>query len=326
MTAKINKSAFVAAGIYVILGIVMIAFPETTMKTFCLVLGTIGVILGMINLVSYFSRDVMDSVYKYDFAGGIIMILAGIAFIVKMDKIIELIPMILGVLIIASGLIKLQHSIDLKRIDFNGWVYVLVFSLLCLSVGAVCVLQPDFIASTLVVILGISFLFCGITDLVTLIFLSKKMKETADGTDTEASLNIVEETEKEIKKWFPFGKKDKEAKDTDEENKAGEETLSDNNTDEAEKTEEDKDNEEAGTGFYTNESEDQDAVSDQGIAADQEFSQDQIFSPYQGIAADSESGLYQEVNEDNIKIEGEYSTEDEGKEAFKDTEFKTEDQ
>ena len=138
MEAKINKSAFIAAGIYVILGFVMVFFPETTMKTFCLVLGTIGVVLGMVNLVSYFSRDVMDSVYKYDFAGGIIMILAGIAFIVKMDRIIELIPMILGVLIIASGLIKLQHSIDLKRIDFNGWIYAGVFAAVLIGGCGMC--------------------------------------------------------------------------------------------------------------------------------------------------------------------------------------------
>lgn len=209
MEAKINKSAFVAAGIYIILGIVMIIWPETTMKTFCLVLGTIGVVLGMINLVSYFSRDVMDSVYKYDFAGGVIMILAGILFIVKMDEIIELIPMILGVLIIASGLIKLQHSIDLKRIEFNGWIYVLVFSLLCLSVGVVCVLQPEFIASTLVILLGISFLFCGITDLVTLVFLSKRMKEFTSGSGKETAAENKTDNEKEAKKRFGFGNRDK---------------------------------------------------------------------------------------------------------------------
>lgn len=219
MEAKINKSAFFAAGIYIILGIVMIVFPETTMKTFCLVLGIIGVVLGMINLVSYFSRNVMDSVYRYDFAGGIVMILAGIVFIVKMDRIIELIPIILGVLIIASGLIKLQHSIDLKRIEYSGWVYVLVFSLLCLSVGTVCVLQPDFIASTLVVILGISFLFCGITDLVTLVFLSKRMKEFTKGSVgnnvSQKRATSSDNTETKKGKRFLWGKKSKESEAAD---------------------------------------------------------------------------------------------------------------
>ncbi|MCR5419936.1 MAG: DUF308 domain-containing protein [Lachnospiraceae bacterium] len=177
MEKKINKSIYITAGIYIILGLVMVLFPETTMKTFCLSLGLIAAGLGIINLVTYFSRSVDDSVYRYDFVSGIMLILVGIMFVVKMETVIEYIPVILGVLILLSGVIKLQHAIDLKRIDFNGWLYVLVFSLLCLSIGTVCVLQPSFIASTLVIIMGISFIFCGMTDLITLILLSKRMKQ-----------------------------------------------------------------------------------------------------------------------------------------------------
>ena len=217
MEAKINKSVYVTAAVYIVLGLVMVIYPETTMKTFCLALGAIFAVLGIINLVIYFTRNVMDSVYRYDFVSGVMLILAGLMFIVKMDKIIELIPMILGVLILLDGVIKLQHAIDLKRIDVGGWIYVFVFSMLCLSVGTVCIWQPEFIASTIVVIMGISYIFCGITDFVTIFLLRRKMKSHAADTVVEAvktETDTVTETETvtEKAKWM-FWKKDKDAAD-----------------------------------------------------------------------------------------------------------------
>ena len=200
MGTKINKSVYVTSAIYVVLGLVMVIFPETTMKTFCLTLGAIAAVLGIINLVTYFTRNtVIDSVYRYDFVTGVVLILAGLALIVKMDKVIELIPVLLGILILVNGIIKLQHAIDLKRIEFNGWLYVLVFSLLCLSIGAICVLQPAFIAKTLIIIMGISFIFCGATDFITLFLLAKKMKEYSGNTgNDDISKETVTENSKKV--------------------------------------------------------------------------------------------------------------------------------
>ena len=179
MEKKINKSVFVIPAVYIVLGLVMVIFPETTEKTFCLSLGAIAAVLGIISLVTYFSRDFEDSVYRYDFVNGVMLILLGLLFIVKMEMIIKLIPIMLGVMILANGIMKLQHAIDLKRIEFSGWLYVLVFSLLCLSVGAVCLFRPAFIASTIIILMGISFLFCGITDFITLFLMIRKVKEYA---------------------------------------------------------------------------------------------------------------------------------------------------
>ena len=193
MERRINKSVFVIPVVYIILGLVMVIFPQTTMKTFCLSLGAIAAVLGIVSLISYFSRDVVDFVYRYDFVNGVLLILLGLLFIVKMELITELIPVMLGVMVLANGIMKLQHTIDLKRIGFNGWLYVLVFSLLSLLVGAVCILQPDFIASILVILMGISFLFCGLTDFITLFFLSRRLKEFVNGA-VKDTVDVTDES------------------------------------------------------------------------------------------------------------------------------------
>ena len=193
MKSSINKSVFVIPVVYIILGLVMVIFPQTTMKTFCLSLGAIAAVLGIVSLISYFSRDAVDYVYRYDFVNGVLLILLGLLFIVKMELITELIPIMLGVMILANGVMKLQHAIDLKRIGFNGWLYVLVFSLLSLLVGVVCVLQPAFIAAILVILMGISFLFCGLTDFITLFFLSRRLKEFVNGA-VKDTVDVTDES------------------------------------------------------------------------------------------------------------------------------------
>ena len=195
MKNSINKSVFVIPVVYIILGLVMVIFPQTTMKTFCLSLGAIAAVLGIVSLISYFSRDAVDFVYRYDFVNGVLLILLGLLFIVKMELITELIPIMLGVMILANGVMKLQHAIDLKRIGFNGWLYVLVFSLLSLLVGVVCVLQPGFIAAILVILMGISFLFCGLTDFITLFFLSRRLKAFVNGAIKD-TVDVTDESYK----------------------------------------------------------------------------------------------------------------------------------
>lgn len=202
MEGKISKGTYISAIIYIILGIIMIVYPNATMVMFCYVLSIVTGVLGLINIISYFRRNVIESLYKYDFANGIMLLFISIILVVKSDKIVELIPVILGLLVFASGVIKLQHALDLKKIQFSGWLYVLIIAFLCLSIGAVCILQPAFIAETIVTILGISYLFCGITDVVTIILLAKKMKDYTkdkkEATEKEEAIEAMAQSEGSI--------------------------------------------------------------------------------------------------------------------------------
>ena len=107
MEKSINKSVFVVPAVYIVLGLVMVIFPETTMKTFCFSLGAIAAVMGIINLVTYFSRDAVDFVYRYDFVNGVLLIMLGLLFIVKMEMITELIPVLSRSLYAASRIISL---------------------------------------------------------------------------------------------------------------------------------------------------------------------------------------------------------------------------
>ena len=193
MNKKMNKSVYLTAALYIILGAVLAFYPKITLMMIAYLLAGVAILSGLVSVIYYFSKDVTDTIYRYDFVNGVMMIALGAISILKMDLLMELIPIIMGVLILWNGIIKLQHSIDLNRIKYSGWVYVLIFSLLCVSVGIVLILQPGIIVNTLMVIIGISFLFCGITDIVTLVLLKKRMTEYVNTKDISKEKSVNEE-------------------------------------------------------------------------------------------------------------------------------------
>ncbi|HOO27268.1 MAG TPA: DUF308 domain-containing protein [Lachnospiraceae bacterium] len=195
MVKKMKINTFLVSLLYVVLGVIMILFPKTTMKTICYIFAGILILIGLVYTFSYFKRNIVESYYRYDLVYGLVTILCGVLVISKVDLLIDLIPIVMGLLIFGNGIIKLQHAIDLKRVDFSGWFYVLIFSLLCISIGAVLIVQPAFIAETVTMIIGISFTFSGITDLITLLLLSKKIKDFKNGKAVIIDDGPVDESE-----------------------------------------------------------------------------------------------------------------------------------
>lgn len=161
----------------ILIGIVLIAFPETTMITVGYVFAGCLIILGIVYIIAYFKKDIMEAYYQHDLVIGLVLILIAVCSILKVVMLIELIPVIMGILVFTNGIIKLQHAIDLKRANFRGWVYVLVFASLCMVIGIILLAEPFETIKLFMRLIGVGFVFGGITDIITLYFLTKCIKD-----------------------------------------------------------------------------------------------------------------------------------------------------
>ena len=199
MENKIKRDVYVFAIAFIVMGLVMIFFPQFTLETLCYLISAVLAVLGVFNLVIYFTRDILKDVYRYDFVTGLMMILLAIIFVWRSQLMINLIPIIMGVIVFWNGVTKLQRSIDLLRTGYSGWIFVLILSLMSITVGIFIILQPDFIAQAVMVIIGISLVFGGVSDIITLILLGKRVNEIKKRLpiDTDGSFisedNIVDE-------------------------------------------------------------------------------------------------------------------------------------
>ena len=99
----------------IVLGIILIVFPEITLKTLGYAIGIGIIVLGVISIIFYLARESSDNLNRNDFLLGTVEIVIGICAIIKIAIIIDLLPIAMGIIIIISGCAKLQDTVDLLR-------------------------------------------------------------------------------------------------------------------------------------------------------------------------------------------------------------------
>ncbi|MCD7836646.1 MAG: DUF308 domain-containing protein [Lachnospiraceae bacterium] len=182
--------------LYIILGIIALALPETMEKTIGYLLGVVLIIAGGISIISYLLRDVRENYYRDDFVFGLVEIVIGIIVLLKVEIIISLIPILFGILVIISGCTKLQDAVDMKRMNYAGWIAMLILALINIVLGLVLIFNPFAAVELMFRVIGIGLIFSGITDCAAALYFARRMRRY-DTEAVESSYEEVTEEEKE---------------------------------------------------------------------------------------------------------------------------------
>ncbi len=169
--------SMLTAALFVIMGIVLIVYPETTAETMCYVVGIAGVVIGIFTVLAYVFRDVQKNYYRNDFIVGMMEILLGAFILYKADLIIELIPCVLGMLVVISGIGKLQNCIDLRQMKSGDGLPFLIMAVVIMVFGILLVIDPFDDTEVLYILIGVGLLVSGITDAFATLYMAKKVKD-----------------------------------------------------------------------------------------------------------------------------------------------------
>lgn len=174
MLKEMKWNMILSAALYMVLGLILLIFPATTARTICYLIAGIAIVTGLVNLVVYFTRNITRNYYRNDFVTGLMLMVLGIFVIYKVDLVIALVPFIIGLCIIVSGLFKLQGALDVQRMGGNA-VLILGLAVVNVVIGILMVINPFDSAMLLYRLLGAGLLFSGLTDLASTLYLSSKM-------------------------------------------------------------------------------------------------------------------------------------------------------
>ncbi|MFG6357910.1 MAG: DUF308 domain-containing protein [Acetatifactor sp.] len=192
MLKEMKWNMLLSAGLYMVLGVILLIFPATTARTICYLIAGIAIVIGLVNLVVYFTRNITRNYYRNDFVTGLMLIVLGIFVIYKVDMVIALVPFIIGLCIIVSGLFKLQGALDVQRMGGNA-VLILGLAVVNVVVGVLMVINPFDSALLLYRLLGVGLLFSGLTDLASTLYLSRKMHSYVSRmNDADEAIKVTE--------------------------------------------------------------------------------------------------------------------------------------
>lgn len=167
----------------VVVGMLMVLFPDKILTAVCIVLATILFILGIGHLIEYKRRDALEDFYKYEIVAGIAFIIGGIVVLTCMDIFLSIITYVVAIIIIVSGFMKVENAIDLKKMGCH-WVPLLVFAIVCILLGISVLMMPmnhndngtktagDFMIQCA----GVIFAVSGLIDLITTLVVSGRIK------------------------------------------------------------------------------------------------------------------------------------------------------
>lgn len=188
---ELKWNALLLAVFDILLGAVLLIFPETTARTLGYLIGIVLIVAGAVSMICYLLREAHQNYYHNDFVTGLMEIALGCIVLYKVEWIISVIPFIMGLLVLISGCSKLQDVIDMKRMECGNWVAMLILAIVNVLVGIVLVCNPFEAAALLFRLIGLALIFSGVTDCASILYFARKMKHYFDDLE-RAQLHFKE--------------------------------------------------------------------------------------------------------------------------------------
>lgn len=175
------KSGMLISGVVLILaGVILLFFPEAMTKTIAYMAAILLICMGIAQIIGYLRYDPGMGRYSSGVVLGGFFIILGLLVYYKAEALISIIPIILGIIIVVSGVAKLQQAIDLARMKASRWSTVLAGALLNIILGGVIVFNPFSTVMTLLRFVGIGLIYSGLSDIIATLYLSHQMKDYYD--------------------------------------------------------------------------------------------------------------------------------------------------
>ena len=176
MLKQIKWSYILSSAAFIFAGVLMIIYPNVTAQVVANILGIAALVYAGINLLGYFMMDVRDTLHNNSFVTGLISAIVGVLILTRRDVLADLIPIILGMVIVLSGFMKLQQGIVARRIGFHSAGIYVVMAAISIVFGIVIMffMNGEKMADILFIVIGVGLVYCGVTDLISNLFLASK--------------------------------------------------------------------------------------------------------------------------------------------------------
>lgn len=178
----IKLQTIITAIMLVVVGILFIVFPETSLKVLCYIAGGIMIFLGACKLVLYI-MELTSERRSTSLVSGVMMLVLGIVFVANPGIIIGLFTLIFGVVMILDGIGKLQDAINGALAKQEGWWVDLIIACIVLVLGLVVLICNT--SSWVMIFAGVSLIVEGALDFAGAIFFSSKARKATKIDDSD---------------------------------------------------------------------------------------------------------------------------------------------
>lgn len=173
-----KQNYFINAVIMVVLGLVLVIWPQVLGVMLCYLLGGALILMGVIQLIGFLRGERLGFYNKFNMFMGIVLVLLGLWICTQPHIVLSIIPVVVGIIVVIHGLMDIQYTLDIKKAGNAKWWIALIAAIITLIIGLLLVCNPFTAYEITMVLLGVAMLYDGGSDLVLLIFSYLAQRDT----------------------------------------------------------------------------------------------------------------------------------------------------
>lgn len=184
---KVWWSSILTSLIFVVVGILLIIYPATIIRTISVTVG-IGIIIAGVFAFIRFFRTMQETgsrnYFRFDVVYGTICAIAGTLLIVNTTAMASILPLVVGVWMTINSIIKIQYVLTIRQFNREAATPTLVIAILTLACGILLIFNPFKGVEILTQILGGFITVYAVLDIVNAFLIKQRVKTYVSQTTT----------------------------------------------------------------------------------------------------------------------------------------------
>ncbi len=162
---RVKTNVVISSILCVVLGLVLVFWPGLSIRIVCTAVGVVLIVTGITRMIDYFAvRD--GSMYsQINLIFGIVLVVVGVWISVKPDKVLAIIPIIVGIVIVIHGLQNIKQAMELWRDKYTKWWVACILGVLTVGFGVLLICRPFTAIDTVVMLIGFFLIYDGISNI-----------------------------------------------------------------------------------------------------------------------------------------------------------------
>lgn len=162
---RVKTNVVISSILCVVLGLVLVFWPGLSIRIVCTAVGVVLIVTGITRMIDYFAvRD--GSMYsQINLIFGIVLAVVGVWITVKPDKVLAIIPIIVGIVIVIHGLQNIKQAMELWRDKYAKWWVACILGVLTVGFGVLLICRPFTAIDTVVMLIGFFLIYDGISNI-----------------------------------------------------------------------------------------------------------------------------------------------------------------
>ena len=160
-----RRTKTIVAAAMVVLGVLILLWPEASISIMSRSIGALLGLGGIVCIVMFFVNKERNLVASGSLALGAVLAVLGWFHFQNPQILSELMPAIIGALIVSGGIINVTEAIQIRKDGTDGFWISLLIAVVTIFLGILILLNPSALGKVIVRVMAVVMIFDGASDI-----------------------------------------------------------------------------------------------------------------------------------------------------------------